>query len=119
MSLDYVSDGYEMLELDLPQLLKSFVHPPVGIVGPLVPHGGVGPRRVEDGTAEGVDTRHVGDRERQDVRGRSLDEMLEPVHDPDHLPARVIRLNRGGGDDGTNPMGGTYHTQEPTPQLKS
>ena len=111
------SDGDQQLDPELAQRLQAVVHPPVGIVGPLVSHGGVGPRRVEDGTAEGVDTRHVGDRERQDVRGRSLDEMLEPVQDPDHLPARVHRLDRGGGDDGVDPGGGASPAQDPEPRL--
>ena len=43
--------------------------------------------------------------ERLDVRGVGLDQVREPVQDPDDVPARVARLDRGGRDHGVHAGG--------------
>src|SRR6266576_799225 len=56
----------------------------------------------QSGSALDVDPRHVGDRQRPDLVGPPVQQMLEAVHDPEDVPAGVPCLDRGGGDDGVH-----------------
>ena len=100
------ADRHERADPQLPQRLQAGVQPPVRVGGALVPHRRVGPRGPDDRPAQDVDPRHVRDGQRPRLLDPALDQVLEAVHDPQHVPPGVPGLDRGRGDDRVHPRAG-------------
>ena len=72
---------------------------------------GVRARDAEARTAAKVDSARIGDGQRRNARGVTLDEPLEAVLDAEHLDARQTCTNGGGTDDAID-AGGRTATDE-------
>ena len=109
------ADRHQRADPQLLQRLQTGVQPPVRVGGVLVPHRRVSPRGPDDRPALDVDPRHVRDGQRPRLPDPALDQVLEPVHDPQDVPARVAGLDRGRRNDRVHPRGRAAAAQDPQP----
>ena len=109
------ADRHQRVDPQLPQRPETGVQPPVRVPCAGVPHGRVGARGSENRSALEVDPRHIRDGQRPRFLDPALDEVLEPVHDPNDVPPGVPGLDRGRGDHRVHPRSRGAAAQDSRP----